>query len=194
MDMSERQPDPIATAANAKFTAEEIDQFISMGASLTSKAVLSAAVEVLKEGPAHGFPAKTSKRLVRQVEAAMPCKGVGFVSCEFREIPEILAIHLVIVPRDYKAEVDIPHADYAQDLFAQYNFLKNLASAYWAQFVEQNQELYTEMCEYRADVNWTLTVDPNSPTTMYFDPASAKRVGLFAAYRTPAGQMMYKRG
>jgi hypothetical protein len=101
---------------------------------------------------------------------------------------------LTLAERGYKAEISVPDAKYAGDLYRQYNFLKQIAVAYWQQFVEDYNALYKRICTYRKDVNFSeLVIDSANPTTLYFDPASKMRVGVFPYYTDASGKPLRKK-
>ncbi len=176
--------------AKEKFSEGEIENFIKMGKVLTSKSVLSAVIEVVKEGP----DARESARLVKTITKRMPYDASGYVSLAFKEIPYTLNVTLSIVEKGYKTDIDIPSADYARDLFTKYDFLKETARAYWRQFIEEHPELHRRICKYRPDVDFSaLTVDPENPTTMYFDANCTRRIGIFCYYLDENGQPFYKK-
>lgn len=184
----------IRVAASAKYSQEEIDGIIKMGKTMASKAVLSMLVSVIEEGPDRGYDPAECKKLVKLVRKRMPCNYSGFLQCEFAEIDFKLNISLTLATRDYQAEISIPDAKYAGDLFRQYNFLKSIAIAYWQQFVEDYNALYKRICQYRSDVNFSeLTVDTASPTTMYFDPNSKARVGILPYFVSADGKPLRKK-
>jgi uncharacterized protein (UPF0335 family) len=191
--IAERELENLRERAKDKFSTEEIDKFIKMAKVLCSKAVLSALICVIREGPEKGFDAKMAKKLVAKIETVMPYNYCGFTQVAFREIPHLLNISLSLVPRDYKTEIDVLPG-YEKDLFSQYNFLKQTAIAYWAQFREDHAKLYKMICEYRSDVDFSaLVIDPNNVTTMYIDPLCAKRVGVFCYYVDKDGNPFYKK-
>jgi hypothetical protein len=116
------------------------------------------------------------------------------LQCEFDEITYKLNISLTICKRDYKADISVPPGGYAKDLFDKYNFLKSIAVAYWSQFREDNKALFERICNYRKDIDWTeLIIDPKSPTTLYFDPNSDVRIGIFPYYVDENGRALRRR-
>ena len=186
--------DELRKKAAGKFSDTEIENFINLGKKLTSKAVLSALVCVVMEGPAHGFDKPECERLRKKIERLNSEKSSGYTQVGFRETAVCLNICLSLVPIGYKTEVDIPHESYAADLYKQYDFLKNTAVAYWRQFTEDNTILYKRICDYRSDVDFSqLLIDTANPTTLYFDPACAKRVGIFCYYVDEQGNAYYKK-
>lgn len=185
----------IRAAASSKFSKQELDQFIMMGKRLASKSVLTAIMNVVKEGATkHNLDAKESAKICSLVTKMMPCQDSGFTQCIFAEIDHKLNICLSIVPKDYKCDVSIPDIKYAKDLFEQYNFLKGIAVAYWKQFSEDYNALFRRICNYRADLNLSdLIIDAENPTTMYFDPESEKRIGIFCYFVDATGKPFHKR-
>lgn len=184
----------IRTAASAKYSQEEIDGIIKMGKVMASKAVLSMLISVIEEGPGRGYDSAECEKLVKLVRQRMSYDYSGFVQCEFAETDFKLNISLTLAERGYQAEISVPDAKYASDLYRQYNFLKSIAVAYWQQFVEDHSALYKRICQYRSDVNFSeLTVDEASPTTLYFDPKSKMRVGLLPYYTDASGRPLRKK-
>ncbi len=171
------------------FAEDEVQSFITVGKQLASKTVLSMLISVINEGPDEG----RSAQLAAEVASRMPFKYSGYLQCEFDEISHKLNISLSLVDRDYRTDIDIPDARYAGDLYKKYNFLKDTAAAFWRQFVEEQPELVRRIGEYRTGVDFAaLVVDPANPTVMYFDAASAKRVGIFCYYVDSNNQPFYK--
>lgn len=184
----------LRAAASKKFSQEEIDGVIKTGTLMASKAVLSMLIYVIEEGKEKGFDSAECDKLVKLVRARMPYDYCGFVQCEFEETDYKLNISLTLTERGYKAEISVPDVKYAQDLYRQYNFLKGVAVAYWQQFVEDYNALYKRICAYRKDVDFSvLTIDAASPTTMFFDPNSKMRVGVFPYYTDAKGRPLRKK-
>lgn len=176
------------------FSDEETQQFINAGGKIAGKPVLSALICVIEEGPAKGLSSDESKRICERLRKLIPFDFCMPAQIEFRETPYKLNITLSLVARTYRASVDVPSDAYAQDLYKQYDFLKAVAIAYWRQFVEENETLFKRICSYRTDIDFThLIVDAENPTTLYFDPACAKRIGIFNYWLSPNGQPLYKK-
>lgn len=174
--------------AEGKFSSEEIASFVTLGKRLAGKAVLSMVIDLAR---AHG----ASKQLTKRLTKAIPFDCSGFIQCSFTEIPYKLNVSLSIVDKDYRTSIDIPHADYVNDLYTKYNFLKDIAQAYWSQFAEENAGLYKELVVLCADVDFSkLHSEESNPTTMYFDASSAKRIGIFCYYVNEAGAPLRKVG
>jgi hypothetical protein len=194
-DEGVKQVRELKERAKEKFSAKEVDNFITMGKQLASKPVLSSLICLIKEGVAQGKPQKECDRLCKKVEAIMPYNYCGYTQCIFKEIPMPLNISLSLVDKGYKTDIDIPHQDYAKDLFSQYDFLKQTAIAYWRQFVEEHASLFKRICDYRNDIDLAdLVADPENPTVLIWDAEQKKRVGLFAYYLDPkTGKPYYKR-
>lgn len=193
-DIATQKINELRERAKKDFSSDEIQNFITMGKQLSGKTVIYALIEVIGEGPQNGFGAEESKRLIKKLTKIIPYNYSGCVSCAFTETPLVLNITLSLVNRDYKTDIDIPSPAYANDLFTKYNFLKNTAIAYWRQFAEEHPELYKRICAYRSDIDFSnLTVDKTNPTTLYFDPACKKRIGIFCYYVTERGQPFYKK-
>jgi hypothetical protein len=184
----------LSAAASKKFSQQEIDGIIKTGKIMASKAVLSMLISVIEEGKEKGFDSAECDKLVKLIRGRMPYDYCGFVQCEFEETDFKLNISLTLAERGYKAEISVPDAKYAQDLYSQYNFLKGVAVAYWQQFVEDYNALYKRICAYRKDVDFSvLTIDAASPTTLFFDPKSKMRVAVFPYYTNAQGQPLRKK-
>jgi hypothetical protein len=193
-DIATQKLNELRERAKKDFSTDEVESFIAMGRKLASKSVLSSLICLLKEGPDRGLDKKVSARLAKEVAELMPYDYSGFTSISFKEVPHILNLCLSLVDRGYKTDVMIPHDSYAKDLFAQYDFLKNIAIAYWRQFAGEQPELYKEICDYMCDVDFSnLLVDDRNPTVMYWDVNQKKYIGLFAYYMLN-GKPFYKTG
>jgi hypothetical protein len=183
LDIATQKLNELRTRARKDFSKTEIEDFVKMGKILASKSVLSALIELIKESPERGFDKKESDRLVKKIGKLLPYDYSGFTSISFKEVPHILNLSLTVAPKGYKVVTDIPHESYAPDLYKQYDFLKNIAVAYWVQFSQDHPEVYKRICDYRNDVDFSnLIVDPELPTSLYWDPESAKRISLFSYY------------
>jgi len=191
--------DEIKKAAEGKFSEKEIDDFLNMAAKLTSKAILTALIHVITEGVELGVDTVEGNRLAGRVKELMPYQEAGYTRIELN-MPGTpiggLHISLSLVDLGYKTEIDVPDdKEFIKDLCQQYMFLKQTACAYWKQFCEEQQEIIKRIREYRTDVDFSeLIVDPTNNTTMYFDPACKKRVGIFCYYVDKKGQPFYKKG
>lgn len=191
-DIATQKINELRQKAKDNFSDEEVQKFISMGKILASKSVLSLLCRTIEEGPSKGFSKEECDRLVKKITLRMPYNYSGFVQCGFKEFPHLLNITLSIVDKDYKTEIDIPHENYARDLFEKYDFLKNTARAYWKSFQEENSELFDRICKYRSDIDFSdLVIDEKNPTSLYFDPNSLYRCGIFCYY-TLNGKPLYK--
>jgi hypothetical protein len=173
------------------FSKEEVDQFINMGKHVASKAVITAVIECVKDGPTLGKSKPESDRLVKKLTAKIPCNFITPFKCEYEETKIVLFVSLSIVPHDFRTTVDLPSLAYAQDLYGKYDALKRIAGAYWRQWVEENPVLFKRLCAYRDDVDFSmLTVDSANPTTMYFDPKCERRVGIIAYSHDPENNVL----
>ncbi len=186
------------TPHKTDFSEEEVRSFISMGKQLTSKPVLSMLISVIEEpraDPAWGSSENTAAReqLVSKIRGRMEYNYAGYLQCEFDDIPHKLNISLSLVDKGYKTEIDIPDMRYANDLYRKYIFIKDTAIAFWKQFCEEHPALYKEISDHCKGVDFTsLVIDAGNPTTMYFDPGSAKRVGIFCYYVDAYNRPFYK--
>lgn len=193
-DIATKKLNEVREKAAEKFSNEEINSFITAGKQLASKAVLSMLVCLIKEGPSRGLDQAESNRLCKKIERVMPYNYCGYTSISFNETSYILNICLSLVEQGYKTDISIPSNSYAKDLFAQYNFLKKIAVAYWQQFTEEQPALVKRISEYMRDVDFSeLKIDKENPTVMYFDSKSKKYVGIFCYYTDPQGRPVYKK-
>lgn len=167
---------------NGKFTAEEIESIITMTNRLAEKPVLYALIKVLEDSPSRGFSQEEASELIDQIRNLLKYNYCGFVQCTFNEIAHKLNISLSIVPQDYICQIDVPHEDYAKDVYDKYNVVKSAALTYWKQFTEDNSELISQLKKYRPDLEFDLVIDNSNPTTLYFDPKCPFRIGIFPYY------------
>lgn len=161
---------------------QQLAEFIEMCKKLASKSIICYLKTLLE---ARSAPQK----LIRKLEACMTYNYCGYLTVEFEETPVKLNISLSLVPRDYRTEIDIPSADYANDLIKQYNMLKAMALAYWVQFQTDHPALYAKLQTVLSDLDISaFRMDQSNPTTIYLDPMSEKRVGIFCYYTNPDGR------
>jgi len=180
--------------AEHSFSPEEIDNAINLGRKIAGKAVITALINVIEEGPQRGLSQRTSDQLVKKAKQLITYDYSASVQFSFVETTYLLNLCLSIVPKDYKTEVSLPSEDYIRELFENYDFLKTTACAYWKQLSAEKPKLLSKIAAYRKDVDFSdLIVDPNNPTTMYFDPECEKRIGIFAYYVSADGVPFYKK-
>lgn len=187
------EPNQQENHQDKNFSDEELQQFMTAGKQLASKPVISAVIAIIEEGPSKGFDKDEADNICKRLKQLMPYNYCGFTQVEFREVSYKLNISLSLVPRTYKAEVEVPTQEYAKDLYQQYDFLKNIAIAYWRQFIEDNDTLFKRICNYRTDIDFSqLVIDKINPTTMYIDPECDKRIGIFPYWVSANGQPLFK--
>lgn len=199
-DVADEKLEELKAKAAEKFSKKEIDDFMNMGRKLASKPVLSALKEVIMAKTPNGddpVDTEEAKKICAKIDKLMPYNYCGYVSIGFKpsEFMGTLNISLSIVPRDYKTEIDIPSTDYAKDLFEQYDFLRKTAVAFWHTWMEENPDLLRRIADYRPDVDFSkLQVDPESHySTLFWDAATSKRVGIFCYYVDAHGRPYYKK-
>jgi hypothetical protein len=161
--------------ATHNYSQSEMMNIIKTGIEMSAKPVLEAASLNLRE---HGYA-----DLAERVMGMCPVKNTGYMSCTIDEVDLVLNISLCVVKKDYKSSISIPHEKYANDLFANFNALKQMATAYWLQFQNDNADLVKEI--HNIDPNCALVVDEANPTTMYFGRDYPYRVGIFCYYTDP---------
>lgn len=182
-------------ALGANYSQKEIDDFINLGKRFAAKPVLTALIEVVKEGIAKGCGVAEANRLEKKILSKMPYKDCGSIQMEFEETPHKLNICLSIVPKDYRAAIDIPDEKYGPEILTKFNFLKQIAMAFYQQFKEENAELYNRIVVYRHDVDFAALVnDPDSLTTLFIDPDCAKRIGIFPYYLNGSTNQPFYKG
>lgn len=186
--------------ASKKFSKEELESFINMGSVMASKAVLTVLSETIKERVSQGASAEDNKRgrtLAKRVRNARPYQHSGYISLDFDD-PEIkltLCVSLARVSKEYELQVDIPSEQHGRNLFIKFAFLKNLAMAYWAKFTEDNPKLLRKVAKYMPDIDFSqLQVDKQKPYTMYFNPASESRIGIYCFFLDEHGKPFYRKG
>lgn len=159
------------------FNREEIIRIITLGTQLASYPVLSLVIHTLEEVP----QTKKIARVIKKIRNKMPYQYSGYINCQFEETGESMNISLSLGPKDFRVQVYVPSDEYAVDVYKKYSILKDSATSFWAQFCQDNNNLFKKICECRSDVDFgELKVDPTNQTTLYFDPNSPKRVTIFA--------------
>lgn len=212
-----------------KYSPEEVDNFVNLGAKLSSKAVLAALKETVKWAAdkivivkpaaadatnddisvAAAAPilqrtpdelaarSRQAEVLCDEIDAATPYSYSGFTQVEMVETPMKLNISLVLVPLDHKPSIVVPSKDYINDIFAQYDFLKKVAIAYWATWCEKHPGLSARINEFCGfDLGALYEVIPEgspSGTTLCWHEEVPNRVGVFCYYVDSAGRPMVHR-
>lgn len=173
-------------------TEKQKEDMSKIGWEIVSKAIHTACVYILvKENPT-----PDEEREIRELTewfTENACHQPKCAGCEFHDISAVLNIYLTIVTRDYVAQIDVPSEAYAQDVYRQYNLIKNIAIAYWQHFTATRPEIMARLYAIRPDLDFVLTVDPKSPTTMFFDANSPKRVGIYGEYVDQKGRHLIKK-
>jgi len=178
-------------SAPPTYTKEQLEWIMDVSNKVSEKTVLNLLISTVEEGPALGQG--PCDELVTKIREKITIGFCGYLQCEFEEIKHRLNVSLTMVEKNYVASIDVPSDKYAQDLYAKYQLLKIIATAYWGQFYKDNTELLAEVAQYRPEVDFsTLHCDTESPTTLYFDPNSKFRVGIFPYYVDKNGKLLYK--
>jgi hypothetical protein len=135
--------------------------------------------------------------LAKQVESLIPYKYCAFFAMEFPKLKRKINICLSLVEKDYKLEVWVPESDAAQSdanaqqIFTYFQLLKKLAPVYYKQFWEEQPELMNSITEYCRNIDLSeLRIDPENINTLYFDPNSPKRVGIFCYMTDMNGKLL----
>lgn len=184
----------IKQRTGGKFTDDEINTFINTSSIVASKPVLSALIEVIKEGPTRGFDKDECDTLVERVTKTLEYSYAGYIDISFDETPMKLHVCLTLSERDYKNEVMVPDKKYVNEVYETYNSIKKIAQAYWFKYIEKHPELIKRISHYRNDVDFTgLKIDAANPTTLYFDSLCAKRISVLTYYVDENGQPFYKK-
>lgn len=174
------------------FSDEDVNQFVNMAQTMASKSVLTHICDILAEAPDRGYAA--ADRLIERVEKAKPNNFSGYTHIDITGMDIKLHISLTICPNDYKAEIEVPPDDaFIKDLYGQYNFIKQLAVAYWQQFQRENTDLFDRIKQARPDVDFTeLKISSPDATTLYFDKECSRRIGLLPYYVDKHGKPLRK--
>jgi hypothetical protein len=183
-----------AAATGGKYSENEIEDFVNLEKRLASKPVLTSVMEVIREGPEKGLDAKEAERICERITSLMPYPDTAYVSVSFTETDFSLGLSLTIVDKNYRTDIDLPHQDYVRDTYDKYDLLKQCASAYWTKFCFDNKDLFNRIADYRKDVDFSvLHMDPENPTTLYFDPESRRRIGIGGFYIGTDNKIYFKK-
>jgi hypothetical protein len=181
------------------FSETEVQNFIKLGGVLASKAVLTYVQEVVaecaavKEGDRKEIE-KERDRICKLIKKTMEFENCGFTQCEFNEIKYKLNISLVLVDAGYRTDIAIPDASYARELIKQYGFLKEVAHAFWNQYIQTHKTLYERISKFCGGMCLDrLIVPANNPTVMYFDECNRRNIGIFAYYVDEQGNPLRKK-
>lgn len=221
-------------------TPEDINEFVNLGAKLSSKAICALLKETVKWSSTNGpgwinrtptchdqaaanaarraadpnyksldiairdTPESEARRRVAEAEAL--CAEIdkatlfpvpGYTSVEMEETKWSLNISLVLVPADYKTVIDVPSHDYINDIFARYDFSKQVAKAYWSTFHEKNGDLIKRIEKHcgreLGPLEEVVPDGAEAGTTLCWFTEVPYRVGVFCYYVDENGRPMIKK-
>ncbi len=188
-------------------TEEEKQKMAATASAFACKPVLCALISFVEE---YVKSPKSKKMLVNRIKNHMVQTVCANLSVEldeqYNERGAIkLHIGLSLVERTYVAAIDLPTLEFKEELFGFYNYVKLLATSYWKAMLaipdvaKLVHDINAAVDDLPKDENVEtnkpqieqLIIDPLNATTLYFDPRSAKRVGIFPWY-TRNGQPIRK--
>lgn len=196
--MEETEPkysslDESLEAAKQKYTPEQIAEIMNLGVNAAAKVVLGTCIKHIEGAPLPtGGSENKRKKLIQALKLAQP-KTVSPLELEFQE-PELRGFRMlcmlsIVTKEHFRPVAEVPNAGYAEDLYRNYDGLKQFARAYWRQFAESSPKLYARVCEFMPSVDWNeLRVDEKEPTTLCWDPSLPHRVGILVFYVGPDGR------
>ena len=181
-------------AAKQKYTPEQIAEIMSLGVNCAGKAVLNLVIKYVEMAPiVEGQSENKRKKIIQQLKTLQP-NVTSPLELEFQEEDmrgwKMIALLSIVTPEHYRPIAEVPNAGYAEDLYRNYDGLKQFARAYWRQFVESNPKLYKLISCFVPSVVWNeLEIDPKEPTTLGWDFANfPARVGILVFYVGPDGR------
>jgi hypothetical protein len=118
----------------------QIEKSIEYLTRVTEKPILHMVCETLAEYPNTEDLRERVAKMIRY-----PCAPLV---CEFKDdehLSDKLQICLSLVQKDYKAEISVPHPDYAKEVFMMYDKIRAAVVAYWKTFCLAHPELINEL-------------------------------------------------
>jgi len=177
-----------------KYSVDEIQEFMELGAKVANMAVIKSLQAVIDMYVAKGKDAAEGAEIKQALGATLKYPQPSYLQVEFRETDMKLNICLTIVDRDYRTSIDIPSHDYADDLFKSYDALKQYAVAYWHAYMEEYKVIVDRLKAFIPEIDFNkMKMNKDNPTTLYFDEACPKRIGVFCYYVNSKGQPFYKK-
>ena len=178
----------------AKYTNEEIQEFMNMGAKIANMVIVRSLEALIDFEVSRGANAIEGNQLKTIVSKTLKYPAPGYIQVEFKETDLKLNICLMLVDRDYKTEIDIPSADYVQDLYKAYDALRQNAVAYWHSYMEEYAVIVDKLRTFAPDVNFDkLQMNESNITTLFFHEECPKRIGIFCYYVNSRGELFYKK-
>lgn len=191
-DTNQPSLEQIRNAVYSKYTQEEIQEFAEMGARVANKVV----VHLLRAQVQHSMGADSADLpdILAEIDATLKYGTPARLEIGFKEFAHRLCICLSIVDKDYRTEIDIPAEVYANELFHNYDLLKQYAVAYWHAYMDHNADLVTKIRAACPGVDFDkLKMERENPTTLFFDITCPKRIGIFCYYVDKKGRHFHKR-
>jgi hypothetical protein len=193
----------LKSAAKAKFSEEEIENFISMGRRLACYPVLTELINVIEAAP--NFTSDNrGKKLIEEVTNTMEYKQCGHISLPFKDdkgepilrdgFDEIGIGMSLSVTKTNDSPMFDAHPDFVHAILEQMQNLRSTAITFWDDYARKHTKLLRKISKYRSDVDFgNLNVDKENKLMMYFDKNSSTRVCVFTYYFNLSTKKIYFR-
>jgi hypothetical protein len=174
---------------NPNLLGEVYEKAVGDSQKHCAKAILTTLCHVLEDEYARANSTGL-RACIDEIKALVPHKPDCNICMYMDKVgggarPEKYKLHVSLVPVDkaYQTKIMVPTDDHAKELYKIYDYIKCLSLVFWRNFVQTHEELVARLrkCLPAFD-GAALTVDKASPTTMYFLPELAHRVGILCFY------------
>jgi hypothetical protein len=159
-------------------TPEEIAKLIEMAEGLVKKSLYSLLIAYLPE---------LATTLTIPEES-------GCVRIFIKGFKETLCVGLSVVPRDFRAEIAVPNAECATDLYEHYEKVRMLTKVFWKHWSCVNPTIVELLKLRHPGVDFDMIqVDPIHYTSMYFAEDFPKRIGLIPCYADKNNKPLFRK-
>lgn len=188
----------INIAPDLALTEHQINAYIDEGRRLVEKSILLLFTRLIEEKmkdheglDSNGINkySEIGNELIVRIKAINTLDSKT-IRCDMIEIEAVLNITMSVVDFNYETKIDIPSADYAQDLIKTYKILKDCSLAYLGLFKRIEKQLYDDLVNYLGPIEFIS--DPVKSTVLYTDVNSKHRLGVFCFYTDKNGKFYYK--
>lgn len=189
---SEAEIQDAVQRTGGQYTEEEIRNFASMAVKLARAPVTLLLTKMITAANGRESLAKEIQALCPEKSAfACPLKLPEDVQKEIKM--KSINVWLANGPKSHKTSIDVPNEEFAKNVYANYEYLKRVAQAYWQQFQLQNPYLTSQLQELLGPEISELKVDEKNKTTMYFKEDFPDRIVILAAFADFEGNLYRKK-
>ena len=179
---------------NGNYSEEEIRKYVNMSKLLAREPIFRLIRKMLKAKSDTEYDDLIA-RMGRICEEKAGAHAPLAIPKEMRKDIGIHKLHIWLAtgPKTHKPETAAPTQEFAETIYKQYNFLKNIAVAYWKQFQRDHADIMAELTAIFGEPVQELKIPEDNITTLCFDPRFNERIVLMAAFVDKNGKFFVRK-